>query len=342
MRSSTKQGYSGLANRFLHAVGLSAGALLVSANVAFAQDGQASLARSFSFDPQILCGDAKGLHAIKTTCYSTLAAEMTAYAEKAATQYLESTTIDEAVRLLGQQSPAPAIEVDREKQIIFARWQNADGELHREGEPAYIKVDFVKNEYTEMWFENGSFSRSNAMPTYVKYAPESRIKLQWDKGDDGQHNMKAPAIIEYDLTSQEMSLKWAVDSHSANPVDPKGGPTYAEVNLGSNIAYFQEFSSGGGRMHNRMHRYDCVHTIRSDRETAMPIEIAYMYHDQNFMTDDEFHVTVNFSDVEGVAPEIKWSKGGTPIEPPTGFSLPENSYCKVPGLAHPAAKYEIR
>ena len=340
MRNRTKQRHSGLAERFLHSAGLSASALLLSAGVAFAQETQAPPAPSFSFDPQILCNDAKGLHAVKSTCYSTLAEEMTAYAKDAAAQYLQAATIDDVVRLLGQQNPAPSVEVDREKQIIFARWQDADGELHREGSPAYIKIDFAKKEYTEMWFQNGSFTRANAMPTYVKYALDRRIKLQWDERDQGLHNEKGPVIVEYNIDRQEMALKWSLRGHSFNPVAPKSGPTYAEVNLGSNVAYFQEFSSGSGGMHNRRHRNDCVHTQNHNRETGMPEQITYMYHDQDFMTDDEFHVTVNFSNIVGEAPEIKWSKGGHPVDPPTGFSLPADSYCKVPGLPHPAAKYQ--
>lgn len=342
MGSSTKQRNSGFAGSFLHAVGVSAGALLLSANVAFAQDQQVAPARSFSFDPQILCGDAKGLHAVQSACYSTLATEMQAYADNAATKYLEVAAIDDAVLLLNAQNPAPAIEIDREKQVIFARWLNEKGDLHREGAPAYIKIDFTKNEYTEMRFEDGVFASNGSMPSYVKYAPDSRIKLQWDKGDEGQHNLSGPAIIEYDLTGRKMNLKWSVDSHSANAVDPTRGPTYAEVNLSSNVAYFQEFSSGDGRMHNRRHRNDCVHILRSNPETGAPTEIAYMYHDQDFMTDDEYHVTVHFSDEADVPPMIMWSKGGSPIPPPAGFSLPEDSYCTVPGLAHPAAKYEMR
>ena len=329
---------SGLVAHFTHRVGISLGALLLSANLAAAHKTSAPNP-SFNFDPSILCGDAKGLHAGKSDCYGIFAKQMIGYANHNAGQYLRAGTIDKVTEILRQENPT-SIQVDRDKKIVRARWKDDEGKLHREGKPAYIKIDLAKKSYVELWIQKGEFSRPNHMPTFLKYISGQKIKLQWDDGKRGLHNQIGPALAENNLKDLELALKWATQGTAGNPVDPKGGPTYAEIDLRTNVAYFQEFASGDGRKLQRMHRHDCVQNQHRDRETGALAEITFHYHDRDFNTDDEIAVKITLDPKSGKVIKHVWTKNDIEIPPPKNFKLPENHYCQDPGHSHPAAKYK--
>lgn len=202
--------------------------------------------------------------------------------------------------------PAPVLGDNPDgSNTMILRWLDDQGSAHREGGPATIVFDPIKNiVIMDIWSLNGLMHRTGGKPASTEWDPVSgRVIAQtWREGGK-MHNPGGPALRMFDWDQNILTQRWHFNDDVRRLND---GPTYTKTDMGSENVILEEWETriGDSRL---IHRADGIHKIEHDGKTGISTRKLYNFHDMQTHSD-QINYEIRMNRHTGSTAYEEWKK----------------------------------
>ncbi|MCD8493884.1 MAG: hypothetical protein LRY39_00335 [Alphaproteobacteria bacterium] len=179
----------------------------------------------------------------------------------------------------------PTLTQDPDHPNIYTlRYRDENGKPHRDGDPAVIVFDAVRQRtIMTIWAQHGVFHRDRGMPASTEWDEQGRVTvLTWRENGVLQNPTGGPSLMQFDWDNDRITKGWY---RNDVPFRPDSLPSVTKTVISNGLVVREEWAN---RIDNErlQHRSDGLHIQEHDPITGLQIYKRYFFHDHATRSDE--------------------------------------------------------